>query len=153
MLFLVAEIAQSVVCLAHCPALQVQPSSEFLVEGIFSLKSYCGFCTPFPKNSFGCEYKSRSSLCTQAFHHSDSKDPDIDVRDVWMLSTKTHLACTIHKDGMWLPLVVTYTIISPKMMNPRDIAGNAEEEEEEEDLFFLHYRQVLWCGVVWCDNS
>ena len=58
----------------------------------------------------------------------DSKDPDIHVLDKWMLATKTHLACTIHKDGMWLPQwleykTVTYAKISPKMVNPRDIAG------------------------------
>ena len=28
---------------------------------------------------------------------------------------------------------VTYAKISPKTVNPRDIAGNAEEEEEEEE--------------------
>ena len=28
--------------------------------------------------------------------------------------------------------MVTYTKISPKMVNPRDIAGNAEQKEEEE---------------------
>ena len=37
---------------------------------------------------------------------------------------------------MWLPLsfikkTVTYAKISAKMMNPRAIAGNAEEEKEE----------------------
>ena len=30
---------------------------------------------------------------------------------------------------------VTYAKISPKMMNPRDMAGNAEEEEEELQTF------------------
>ena len=28
---------------------------------------------------------------------------------------------------------VTYAKISPKLVNPRDIAGNAEEEEEDEE--------------------
>ena len=28
---------------------------------------------------------------------------------------------------------VAYAKISPKLVNPRDIAGNAEEEEEEEE--------------------
>ena len=28
---------------------------------------------------------------------------------------------------------VTYAQISPKMVNPRDIAGNAEQEKEEEE--------------------
>ena len=38
------------------------------------------------------------------FHHTDSKDPDIYVLDGWMPATKTHQACTTHKDGMQLPL-------------------------------------------------
>ena len=54
-------------------------------------------------NSFGWEYKPRSSLCTHAFHLTDSKDPDVHVLDGWMPATKTHPARTIHEDGMWLP--------------------------------------------------
>ena len=30
--------------------------------------------------------------------------------------------------------MVTYTKISPKLVNPRDVAGNAEKEEEEEEV-------------------
>ena len=56
-----------------------------------------------PKNSFGWEYKPRSSLCTHAFHRTDSKDPDVHVLDGWMPAAKTHPTCTIHEDGMWLP--------------------------------------------------
>ena len=33
------------------------------------------------KNSFGGEYKPRSSLCTHAFHRTDSEDPDVHVLD------------------------------------------------------------------------
>ena len=56
-----------------------------------------------------------------------------------MPATKTHPACAIHEDGMSLPLWlnffkrVTYAKISRKLVNPRDIAGNAEKEEEEEE--------------------
>ena len=51
-----------------------------------------------------------------------------------MPATKKHPACTIHEDGMSLPLwmdqeTVTYANISRKMVSPRDIARNAEEEE------------------------
>ena len=92
-------------------------------------------------NSFGWEYKPRSSLRTHAFHRRDTKDPDIHVLDGWMPATKTHPARTIHEDGMWLPQwldkkktttnkqktkttkTATYAKISPKMANPRDIAG------------------------------
>ena len=61
------------------------------------------------------------------------------VLDGWMLATKTHPEGTIHEDGMWLPQwldseMVTYAKISPRMVNPRDTAGEREEEEEEEDL-------------------
>ena len=52
----------------------------FLVEGIFPLELTWAL-TPFPKNSFRCEYKPRSSLCTHAFHRMDSKDSDVHVPD------------------------------------------------------------------------
>ena len=74
----------------------------FPVEGIFPLE-LTWVLTPFPKNSFGWEYKPRSSLCTHAFHRRDSKDPDVHVLDGWMPATKTHPACTAHEDGMWVP--------------------------------------------------
>ena len=45
--------------------------------------------TRFPLNSFGWEYKQRSSLCTHAFHRMDSKDPDVHILDAWMPVTKT----------------------------------------------------------------
>ena len=82
-----------------------------------------------PKNtSFRWEYKPRSSLCTHEFHCTDSKDSNIHVLNGWMPATKTHPACTIHKDGMWLPQwlnnkTVTSAKISPKVGNPRDVAG------------------------------
>ena len=75
---------------------------NFLVEGIFLLE-LTWVQTPFPKNSFGWEYKPRSSLCTHAFHGTDSKDPDVHVLDRWNPATKTHPARTIHEDRMWLP--------------------------------------------------
>ena len=74
----------------------------FPVEGIFPLE-LTWVLTTFPQNSFGWEYKPRSSLCTHAFHRMDSKDPDVHVLDGWIPATKTHPACTIHEDGMWLP--------------------------------------------------
>ena len=82
-----AGIAQSVVCWARCPAwcaLRVWFSSELPVGGIFPLE-LTWVLTPFPKNFFGWEYKLKSSLCTQAFHHTDSKGPDIHVQDRWIL--------------------------------------------------------------------
>ena len=72
-------------------------------RGHFSLGVNMGSNSIPPKNSFGWEYKPRSSLCTHAFHRSDSKDPDVHVLDGWMPATKTRPACTIHEDRMWLP--------------------------------------------------
>ena len=77
---------------------------NFPVEGIFPLE-LTWVQTPFPQNSFGWEYKPRSSLCTHAFHHMDS------IKRSWRScprrvnagSKKTHTARTIHEDGMWLP--------------------------------------------------
>ena len=51
-------------------------------------------------DSFRWEYFLRSSLCTHAFHHMDSKDPDIHVLDGWMPATKTHPAWAIQDDRM-----------------------------------------------------
>ena len=76
-----------------------------LVEGIFSLELTWVWTPifPSPPPPFGWEYKPRSSLCIHAFHHTDSKDSDMYVRDGWMLATTTHPACPIYEDGMWLP--------------------------------------------------
>ena len=50
----------------------------FPVERIFPLE-LTWILTPFPKISFRWEYKPRSSLCKHAFHHTNTKDPDIHV--------------------------------------------------------------------------
>ena len=71
--------------------------SIFPVEGIFPLE-LTWILTPFPQNYFEWEYKPRSSVCTHAFHRTDSKDPDIYVLDGWMPVAKTHPVCTIHED-------------------------------------------------------
>ena len=99
-----ARIAQLVVhgLAVHGVAGSILLWGHFPVEGIFPLE-LTWVQTPFPQNSFGWEYKPRSSLCTHAFHRTDSKDPDVHVLNGWMPATKTHPARTIHKDGMWLP--------------------------------------------------
>ena len=96
-------------------------------RGIFLLELTL-VLTPFPQNSFGWEYKPRSSLFTHAFHCTASKDPDIHVQDWWMTATKTHPACTIHEHGMWLPLWVTQREKSPlleKLSSGEDRTHNA----------------------------
>ena len=100
-----ARLAQLVVLglAIHSVAGSILLWGHFLVETIFPLE-LTWVQAPFPpKNSFGWEYKPRSSLCTHAFHCTDSKDPDVHVLDGWMPATKPHPARTIHKDGMWLP--------------------------------------------------
>ena len=95
-----------VACWARCPAWCSIVGSILLlfpVEGIFPLE-LSWVLTPFLKKSFRWDYKLRSSLCTHAFHGTDSKGPDIHVLDGWMKATKPHQACTIQEDGMWLPI-------------------------------------------------
>ena len=48
-----------------------KPFSEPPVEGLLHLE-LTWILTPFLKNSFGWVYKPRSSLCTHAFHRTDS---------------------------------------------------------------------------------
>ena len=53
-----------------------------------------------------------------------------------MPATKIRRACTIYKNGMGLPIrldkkTVSWAKISPKIVNPEDITGNAGEEEGE----------------------
>ena len=52
-----------------------------------------------------------------AFHHTDSKDPDIHVWDEWMPATTTYPTRTIHKDECgylsgWITKTVKYAKIS-----------------------------------------
>ena len=57
--------------------------------------------TPFPQNTFGSEYKHRSSLCAHAIHRTDSKDPDVHVLDGVNAGNKN--TPSIHHDGMKVP--------------------------------------------------
>ena len=117
---------------ARCPA-----EENFSGRGICPLE-LTWVLTPFPPNSFGWEYKPKSSLCTHAFHRTDSKDPDVHILDRWILATPPPLPKQTHSNtpSMQHPRrrnvttsmvgfkkAVTYTKISLKMVNPRDIAG------------------------------
>ena len=73
------RIAQSVECWACCPVWCSIVGSILLrasSRGFFFSLDLIWVLTPFPKNSFGWEYKQRFKLCTHAFHHTNSKDPD-----------------------------------------------------------------------------
>ena len=79
-----------------------------------------------------------SSLCTHAFHHTDSKDPDIHVLDGecrQQKNTQNAPSAKTESDYLngWIKKTVTYAKISSKMLNPRDIGRNAEEEEQEQE--------------------
>ena len=118
-------------------ASQVWTCSESTGRGDFCLGVDMVSDSISPK--LGWEYKLRSSLCTHALHHTDSEDPDILVLDRWIPATKTHPACIIHEDGMWVPLWLESNIShicknltrKKNKMNTRDIPGNAEEEDNE----------------------
>ena len=65
----------------------------------------------------------------------DSKDPDIHVVDSECPQPKHRQHAPSIKmecDSLygWINQAVKYTKISPKMVNPRDLAGNTEEKEE-----------------------
>ena len=58
-------------------------------RGDFSLGVNTG-SDSIPKKTFGWEYKLRSSLCTHAFHRTDSHNPEMSVLDGWMPAAKTN---------------------------------------------------------------
>ena len=113
------------------------------VEGTFPLE-LTWVLTPFPKKSFGWEYKPRSSLGTHAFHHTDYKDPDIHVLDAWMpaiqpsmhhpqrRNTNTSML-GLKKNKPSHILKISTRVVNPtdiaverrrrRMVNPTDIAG------------------------------
>ena len=83
---------------------QVPPSSEPPVEGIFPLE-LTWVLTPFPTT---LSDKSLNQGLVYACMHSfvqTKKNPD-----GWMQATKPHPACTIHEDGMWLPLSSVFCV-------------------------------------------
>ena len=126
-----------------CHAFDPPLGKIFSVEGIFPLEG-TWVVIPFPQNSFGWEYKT--SLCSHVFHPTDSKDPDIYVPEGWMTATKTHPASTKteydYLNG-WIKKTVTYTQISPKMVNPRDIAGECKRRRK-----IPKYSSLPWTIVV-----
>ena len=113
----------------------------FLVEGIFLL-GLTWILTPISQNSFGWEYKPKSSLCTHAIHRTDPKDPEVYVLNGWMPATKPYPAKNTHEDGMWLSRWLDqkrsyWQKSHPKMVKPRDIAGDAEEVHAVKTTCFL----------------
>ena len=124
------RVAQSMVCWARCPAW----GSALLwasVEGIFHLE-FTWFLTSFSKNSFGSECRPRSSLCAHGIpshglkRHSCPRQVTASNKNIPSMHHPWRRNVTTSMVGLKM---VTCAKISPKMMNPRDIAGNTEEEE------------------------
>ena len=86
-------------------------------------------------NSFGREYKPRSSLCTHTFpshglkrsRHLCPRRMDAGNKKQTQHAPSTKTECD-YLNG-WIKKTVTYAKISPKMVNPRDLAGNPEGGE------------------------
>ena len=109
----VGRVLDSLSCLMQCRGFNPPLRRIFLVEGIFPLE-LTWVLTPFPQNSFGWEYKLRSSLCTHAFHRTDSKDPDIHVLDGWMPATKTRSMRHPWRRNVITPMVGLKTVTRKK---------------------------------------
>ena len=134
-----------VVCWSCCPAwcsIMFHPplGRIFLVNGI-SLLELTWVLTPFPHYSFGWEYKPRSV---------DTCIPLLRLQRSWHSCPRQVNAGNKNTPSMHLPRKWNVTtsmvglrnghIISPKMVNPRDVAGehrrrreDVEEEKEEEE--------------------
>ena len=86
---------------------------------------------------------------------ADSKDPDIHILDEWMPSNRNtpsmHHPWRQNSDYLdgWIKKLITYAKISPKMVNPRDLAGNAGEEEEEDGVCCVYFRCLEESAPSW----
>ena len=77
---------------------------------------------------------------TALYVRTHINDLDNHVLDRWMAATNTHPACTIHEDGMWLPMYIGTRKNLTSNVEPqraewerrRRRRKNEEEEEEEE---------------------
>ena len=105
----------------------VPSSSEknfFSGRGAFSLGVNMG-SDDIPQKTLS--HKPKSSLCTHAFHRTDSKDSDIHALDGWKQQQKQTQQAQSRRWNVTTSMVglkrSTYAKISPKMVNPRDTAG------------------------------
>ena len=93
-------------------------------------------------------YKPRSSLCTHAFHCMDSNDLTFMswTGECWQQKHTQHAASTTtesHYLKGWIKKNITYTKISPKMVNPRALAGECRRSKPHR---YAHpKRNVLFC--------
>ena len=137
----------------HDAAAWVRSSSEPLVEGIFPLE-LTWVLTPSPKNYFGWEYKPRSSLCTHTFHDR--------LKGSWrscprrVNASNKNTPSTHHPRRQNVPnsmvglenghILKNLT----KKVNPRDIAGNAEEEDILPTIYINRVIIIEWSPGVSC---
>ena len=71
------------------------------------------------RNSFRWEYKPWSSLCSRAFHRTDSKDPDLGG---WHIQHAPSMKTECDYFNGWIKNSHIHKNLT-KMVNPRDIAG------------------------------
>ena len=145
----VSSMLGSLSCLMQRHGFNPPQGWFFPVEGICPL-GLTWVLTSLPQNSFRWEYKLRSCLCTHAFHPTHSKDPDIHVLGESRQQKHTQHAQSTKMEYDYLngwikkkQKTVTYTKISPKMVNPR----NAEEEENPSAACFIHLDGFLVSSI------
>ena len=91
-----------------------------------------------PQKLFGWEYRLRSSLCTHAYHCTDSKDPGILVLDGWMPATKTPSIHHPQRQNVTTSVASHTQTSHPKWWTPEIKLGNAEEEGDVDALIIMN---------------
>ena len=112
-------------------------SSESINRGVASAHTHTIAWTQkilaFMSSSDGCRQKKNQPPPPQKKNKKTNQTNKKTTNKQKNNYTHTHPACTMCWNVAylygWMEKTVTYTKISPKMVNPRDAAGHAEEEE------------------------
>ena len=120
------------------------PDSELPVEGFFPCGVNMGSDSFPPKLVQMRVYTLRSSLCTRAFHGTDSQDPDVHVLDRWMLAAKAHPACTIHKECDYLKGWIKNSPIHKSLTQRGEPQQLSWECRRRRRNLFSHRVTVFW---------
>ena len=123
----------------------------FLVDGIFPWE-IIWVLPPFLRNSFGWEYKPRSSLCTHAFHCTGSKDIDVHVLDRWMPATKhTQHAPSTKTECDYFYGWIKKTYRGKSLWKKSDAREITDEDYHALDMLRTHVQH--WTSVTCRRNS
>ena len=125
------------------------------LDGIFPLE--LTWVLTITYNSFGWEYKPKSSLCTHAFHCKESKDPDIQVLDGWMLATSTLRMHHRWRQNLTTPMVKLkkqshMQKSHPKWWNPETLLGMQKKKMYMAVLYLVfsgNHTLVVCCDAHW----